>query len=142
MFIKKQITGLALSLLLPAMVATAQASTLTPAVKLIPPQQHKHIQILRIIPVHQGHTIEHSWLRALRPARHYTTDDARILAQAAILKYGEKTMKVGNIASVADAKGRQRYNILIIDKSNRVIKTLIMDPNNGLVKLKPMDAKK
>lgn len=134
MLTRKHITALGLSLMLPAMLATAHADNTTPALKLLTPNQAQQQRIRNIKRKHHTHAIEASWRRALRPTRDYSTDDARILAQAGILKYGDKAMKVGDISSFNTPKGRHMYKIQILGKNKQMIRNLIMNPKNGRVR--------
>ncbi len=133
---RKHVIALAMSLIIPSVLASAHAGDNTSSLKL---NQPCNTHILKLQKPHRGHRmlmIEHSWNRALRPARNYSTDEARILAQAAIVKYGDKKLKVGEIASFSNPKGRKLYNIQIIGKDSKVMKTLIMNPHNGHVRIK------
>lgn len=133
---RKHVIALAMSLIIPSLAASAHASDNTKPLKLTQPCNMK---MLKLQKPHHGRrmlAIEHSWNRALRPDRNYSTNDARILAQAAILKYGDKKVKVGDIAPFTNQKGRQRYAIQLIGKDNKVVKTLIMNPHTGHVRAK------
>lgn len=83
-------------------------------------------------PHHQKMVLS-SWHRAMKPAKIYSKEEAKTLSQAAIILYGNKSMQVEKIDSVKNKKGRMRYLINISDKKHHQMKSLIMNPRNGVL---------
>lgn len=78
-----------------------------------------------------SNTVIKSWHKAMRPVRYYSKSEARTLSQAAIILYGNKSMRVEKVDTVKNKKGMMRYRIEISDKAHHRTKMLMMNPRNG-----------
>ncbi len=89
---------------------------------------------------HCGHHFMHSfagsWMMGLQHAKQLTADQAKIVAEAAVILYGDSSMQVGTVTTVPSGDGHQNYQIQIINTSGQVLTTLKMNGSNGAI-IKP-----
>src|SRR5665213_1336846 len=78
-----------------------------------------------------------SWFKALHHVKQLTSEQAKTVAQAAVILYGDSDMQVGNITAVAGEHGQQNYQIQITNTTGETLATLLMNGNNGKI-LPPM----
>lgn len=104
---------------------SSQAAELTPA----PKANFQHADYRGKL---HGLMVVGSWQRALTPERIKTPAEAKTVAQAAIILFGNpQEMQVGNVKPMKLRYGGNGYQITIIDARGDTIKTLIMNAKNG-----------
>lgn len=81
---------------------------------------------------HHRATLLKSWHRALGPDRVKTPAEAKTVAEAAIILFGNpQEMKVGEIKPMKLRHGNNGYQISIVDAKGATMKTLVMSAKNG-----------
>jgi len=97
-------------------------------------------------PCHKGnkfkrafkHSFMGSWAMGLHGVKQLTPTEAKTVADAAVILYGDSSMKVGKITAVPAKKGHENYQVQITNQDGKILKTYTMSGINGkLMKPKP-----
>lgn len=114
-------------------VTTQTTNSNTPMLPLQKPGMQK---------MHHGHfhfsnpffnSLPGTWVIGLHQAKQLTPDQAKIVAEAAVILYGDGDMQVGSVTAVPDNNGHNNYQIQITNKSGQVLTTLTMKGTNGKI---------
>lgn len=73
-----------------------------------------------------------SWFMALRHTRQLTEAQAKIVAQAAVILYGDGSLSVGKVTPVKGQK-HENYQIQIVNNKTQVKNTILMNGINGSI---------
>jgi hypothetical protein len=119
--------GLGACLVLSGVSASA-APQVSPMLQVRPVHAQQHVK--HHGRYHKRMSVQRSWHKALRPYRHYTVAQARLITQAAILLAGQPDMKVKTIDTVKNKRGREFYRITIVGapEGQRMV---LFNPANG-----------
>ncbi len=79
------------------------------------------------------HSFMGSWIVALHHVKQLTPAQAKIVAQAAVILYGDSNMQVGSVTAVSGNNGQQNYQIQITSTAGKKLTTLLMNGNNGKI---------
>jgi hypothetical protein len=79
------------------------------------------------------HSFVGSWVNAFRQTKQLTADQAKIVAEAAVILYGDSTMQVGTVTAVPGNHGQQNYQIQITNTAGNVLSTVLMNGRNGKI---------
>ncbi len=106
-------------------------------------QPQRTAKMLLITPVqHQKNAkhhknFAHSWRHALQQMKQLSPDQAKIVAMAAVILYGDSDMRVGQITAVAADHGLQNYQVQILNKEGKIIESILMNGRSGRIIFKP-----
>ena len=126
-----------------SLAGTGLAFTRTAQLMPLQPQAHSP-QMLVLQKSRQTfkHSFTGSWAIALHRTKQLTSAEAKTVADAAVILYGDSSMKVGKITAVPGKKDHQNYQVQITNQDGKVLNTFTMNGVNGnLMKLKHATAK-
>lgn len=75
----------------------------------------------------------HSWHRALQQTKQLSLEQAKTVATAAVILYGDSNMQVGEITPVAAQHDLQNYQVQITNKEGKTLETVLMNGRNGRI---------
>lgn len=79
------------------------------------------------------HSFAGSWVTAFHQTKQLTVTQAKIVAQAAVILYGDSTMQVGTVTAVPGNNGQQNYQVQITNAAGNVLSTVMMNGHNGKI---------
>ena len=117
-----------------------QALRIMPATKaerVMPAKHHaKHevVRVTKIVRVIKVGKHQRAWKLGLRRNLHLSSTDARTITKAALLMRGKKHISVGKIEPVVAKRGMKMYRIQLVNKNNRVVKSVLLNSRNGHIR--------
>lgn len=83
--------------------------------------------------MHKGH--HGPWNLGLhKKNKRLTQEDAKTITKAALLMKGKRNLQVGQITTKVSKRGTKFYLIKIINKKNKVVRTVVLNSKNGRIR--------
>lgn len=111
---------------MPSTTPTASPSAAMMTTMPMPQSQHCKFQKYK-------HSFVGSWVIAFHQTKQLTAAQAKIVAQAAVILYGDSTMQVGTVTAVPGNNGQQNYQVQITNTAGNVLSTVLMNGRNGKI---------
>lgn len=79
------------------------------------------------------HSFSGSWIMALHHTKQLNPVEAKTVASAAVILYGDSNWKVGKITPIPSKNGQENYQVEITNQDGKVLNTFTMNGINGKI---------